>query len=146
MTSTLEQDASTFDEATARRALAMASTNVLRIALYQATGDEELARMRVDYAPFWAGAYEVPVLAPEHEERVPEKAIEFLRSGAASRCESPDDVDATIEKAMAMNDAPVVVDFIVSRDAMVWPMVAAGTSNDDIKYARDLAPRWDRED
>jgi acetolactate synthase I/II/III large subunit len=34
----------------------------------------------------------------------------------------------------------------VSRDAMVWPMVAAGTSNDDIKYARDLAPRWDRED
>ena len=27
------------------------------------------------------------------------------------------------------------------RDAMVWPMVAAGTSNDDIKYARDLAPR-----
>jgi acetolactate synthase-1/2/3 large subunit len=27
---------------------------------------------------------------------------------------------------------------------MVWPMVAAGTSNDDIKYARDLAPTWDR--
>ena len=35
---------------------------------------------------------------------------------------------------------PVVVDFRVHRDAMVWPMVAAGTSNDDIKYARDLAP------
>ena len=26
------------------------------------------------------------------------------------------------------------------KDAMVWPMVAAGTSNDDIKYARDMAP------
>jgi len=106
MTSTLEQDASTFDEATARRALAMASTNVLRIALYQATGDEELARMRVDYAPFWAGAYEVPVLAPEHEERVREKAIEFLRSGAASRCESPD--DATLRGLMEkLVDRPV---------------------------------------
>ena len=51
-----------------------------------------------------------------------------------------DDVDATIEKAMEINDAPVVVDFRVHRDAMVWPMVAAGTSNDDIKFARDLAP------
>jgi acetolactate synthase-1/2/3 large subunit len=27
---------------------------------------------------------------------------------------------------------------------MVWPMVAAGTSNDDIKIARDLAPQWER--
>ena len=25
---------------------------------------------------------------------------------------------------------------------MVWPMVAAGTSNDDIKFARDMAPEW----
>jgi acetolactate synthase-1/2/3 large subunit len=25
---------------------------------------------------------------------------------------------------------------------MVWPMVAAGTSNDDIKFARGLAPDW----
>ena len=56
------------------------------------------------------------------------------------------DVDATIEKAMAVDDQPVVVDFVVHKDAMVWPMVAAGTGNDDIKVARDLAPRWDRED
>jgi len=61
-------------------------------------------------------------------------------------CESPDDVDATIEKAMEINDAPVVVDFRVHRDAMVWPMVAAGTSNDDIKYARDLAPDFEEDD
>jgi acetolactate synthase I/II/III large subunit len=61
-------------------------------------------------------------------------------------CESPDDVDATIEKAMAIDDQPVVVDFRVHRDAMVWPMVAAGTSNDDIKYARDLAPDFDEDD
>ena len=82
-----------------------------------------------------------------HSHRIPD----FVKLADAYgchglRCESPDEVDATIEKAMALNDAPVVVDFVVNKDAMVWPMVAAGTSNDDIKYARDLAPRWDRED
>jgi acetolactate synthase I/II/III large subunit len=60
------------------------------------------------------------------------------------RCEKAEDVDATIRKAMEINDVPVVIDFVVHADAMVWPMVAAGTSNDDIKYARDLAPTWDR--
>ena len=62
------------------------------------------------------------------------------------RCESPADVDATIEKAMAVDDRPVVVDFQVHRDAMVWPMVPAGTSNDDIQIARGMAPEWDREE
>ncbi len=61
-------------------------------------------------------------------------------------CESPEDVDATITKAMEINDVPVVVDFRVHRDAMVWPMVAAGTSNDDIKFARDMAPEFDEDD
>ena len=58
------------------------------------------------------------------------------------RCEEPADVDKVIEQAMAIDDRPVVVDFIVHRDAMVWPMVAAGTSNNDIKFARGLAPDW----
>ena len=58
------------------------------------------------------------------------------------RCEETADVDKVIERAMAINDRPVVVDFIVHRDAMVWPMVAAGASNNDIKFARDLAPDW----
>jgi acetolactate synthase I/II/III large subunit len=59
------------------------------------------------------------------------------------RCEKTEDVDATIEKAMSINDRPVVVDFTVHQDAMVWPMVPAGTSNDEIQVARDMAPRWD---
>ncbi|KAB8193687.1 acetolactate synthase large subunit [Nonomuraea phyllanthi] len=62
------------------------------------------------------------------------------------RCERPEDVDAVIKKAMEINDVPVVVDFVVHQDAMVWPMVAAGTSNDDIKIARDMAPNWENED
>ena len=61
-------------------------------------------------------------------------------------CDSPGDVDATIRKAMEIDDVPVVVDFRVHRDAMVWPMVAAGTSNDDIKFARDMAPEFDEDD
>jgi acetolactate synthase I/II/III large subunit len=59
------------------------------------------------------------------------------------RCEKAEDVDSTIEKAMSINDRPVVVDFTVHQDAMVWPMVPAGTSNDEIQVARDMAPRWD---
>jgi acetolactate synthase-1/2/3 large subunit len=62
------------------------------------------------------------------------------------RCESEDELDATIEQAMAINDRPVVIDFVVERDAMVWPMVAAGTSNDDIKIARDLAPQFEEDE
>jgi acetolactate synthase-1/2/3 large subunit len=61
-------------------------------------------------------------------------------------CDSPEDVDATITKAMEVDDVPVVVDFRVHRDAMVWPMVAAGTSNDDIKFARDMAPVFEDDD
>jgi len=61
---------------------------------------------------------------------------------AAIRVERPEDVDDAINQAMEINDRPVVIDFIVHRDAMVWPMVPAGTSNDDIQFARDMAPDW----
>jgi acetolactate synthase-1/2/3 large subunit len=62
------------------------------------------------------------------------------------RCETREDVDKTIEKALGLNDAPVVIDFVVHKDAMVWPMVAAGMSNSEIKFARDMAPQWMRSD
>jgi acetolactate synthase-1/2/3 large subunit len=62
------------------------------------------------------------------------------------RCETKADVDATIKRALEIDDQPVVVDFTVSPDAMVWPMVAAGVGNDNIQYARGISPAWDRED
>ena len=62
------------------------------------------------------------------------------------RCDDPADIDRTIETAMEINDVPVVVDFRVHQDAMVWPMVASGTSNDDIKHARDLAPQFEEDE
>ena len=62
--------------------------------------------------------------------------------GLRRRCAAspPDDLDKVIAEANAINDRPVVVDFIVHEDAMVWPMVAAGTSNDEIMAARDVRP------
>ncbi len=82
-----------------------------------------------------------------HSKRIPDfvKLAEAYGCVGLS-CDSPGDVDATIAKAMEIDDVPVVVDFRVHRDAMVWPMVAAGTSNDDIKYARGLAPQFDEDD
>ena len=76
---------------------------------------------------------------------------DYMKLADAYGCEGirvsrPDDVDSAIEKAMSINDKSVVVEFVVHQDAMVWPMVAAGTSNDDILAARDAAPLWDRED
>ena len=80
-----------------------------------------------------------------HSRRIPDFVKLADAYGCVGlRCETADDVDATIEKAMAVDDRPVVVDFTVHQDAMVWPMVAAGTSNDDIMVARDMAPVWDR--
>jgi acetolactate synthase-1/2/3 large subunit len=82
-----------------------------------------------------------------HSKRIPDFVKLADAYGCAGlSCDNPDDVDATIEKAMAINDQPVVVDFRVHRDAMVWPMVAAGTSNDEIKYARGLAPQFEEND
>ena len=60
------------------------------------------------------------------------------------RCESEADIDDTIRQANEINDRVVVVDFTVSPDAMVWPMVAAGHSNDQIMYNRGIAPIFDR--
>ncbi len=82
-----------------------------------------------------------------HSRRIPDFAKLAEAYGCVGlRCDSAGEVDATIEKAMAIDDQPVVVDFGVHQDAMVWPMVAAGTSNDDIMVARGMAPVWDREE
>ncbi|MET0806282.1 MAG: acetolactate synthase large subunit [Lacisediminihabitans sp.] len=61
------------------------------------------------------------------------------------RVTSKDEVDAAIELANATNDRPVVIDFIVSRDSMVWPMVPQGVGNSSVQYARDHAPEWEGE-
>lgn len=63
----------------------------------------------------------------------------------ARRVYKEEEVDEAIEWAMSINDRPVLIDFRVSKDAMVWPMVAAGVSNDEMKYARGIAPEWEQD-
>ena len=64
----------------------------------------------------------------------------------AIRVEKEEDVDAAITLALETNDRPVVIDFVVSADAMVWPMVPQGVSNSYVQYARDHAPAFEQED
>ncbi|KJL46596.1 Acetolactate synthase large subunit IlvB1 [Microbacterium hydrocarbonoxydans] len=64
----------------------------------------------------------------------------------AIRVEKEDEVDAAIKLALETNDRPVVIDFVVSADSMVWPMVPQGVSNSYVQYARDHAPAFDEED
>lgn len=82
-----------------------------------------------------------------HSRRIPDfvKLAEALGC-VGLRCERPEDVEDVINQARAINDRPVVIDFIVGADAQVWPMVAAGTSNDEIMAARDIRPLFDEND
>ncbi|MDO7881241.1 acetolactate synthase large subunit [Antiquaquibacter soli] len=63
----------------------------------------------------------------------------------AIRVTKEEEVDAAITLALETNDRPVVIDFVVSRDAMVWPMVPQGVGNSSVQYARDHAPEWEEE-
>ena len=102
--------------------------------------NESLGMVRQWQTLFYSSRYSNTDL---HSKRIPDFVKLADAMGCVGlRCESKEDVDATIKEAMSINDAPVVIDFSVHRDAMVWPMVAAGTSNDDIMIAREMAPDW----
>jgi acetolactate synthase I/II/III large subunit len=93
---------------------------------------------------FYQERYSNTTLHTGPSRRIPDFAKLAEAYGCVGlRCDTADEVDATIEKAMATDDVPVVIDFAVHGDAMVWPMVPAGTSNDDIQIARNAAPTWD---
>jgi acetolactate synthase-1/2/3 large subunit len=51
---------------------------------------------------------------------------------AGYRCERAEDVEGTLDKAFAVGDSPVLVDFRVDPEEKVFPMIPAGGSNDDI--------------
>ncbi len=106
--------------------------------------NDALGMVRQWQTLFYEGRYSHTDL---HSSRIPDFAKLAEAYGCVGlRCDKADDVDSVVAAAMEVDDQPVVVDFAVHRDAMVWPMVAAGTSNDDIKVARDMAPDWDREE
>ena len=106
--------------------------------------NESLGMVRQWQSLFYQNRYSNTDL---HSKRIPDFAKLAEAMGCVGlRCETKGDVDKIIKEANAINDAPVVVDFSVYRDAMVWPMVAAGTSNDDIMIAKEIAPDWDSQE
>jgi len=96
---------------------------------------------------FYNERYSHTNLNPDHGAQVPDFCKLVDAYGIETRrVENAEDVDEAVKWALSINDRPVFVEFRVSKDAMVWPMVAAGVSNDEIKYARGLAPMWDGEE
>ena len=97
---------------------------------------------------FYDGRYSNTSLNTGHESR---RVPDFLKLGeaygcAVFRCARAEDVEDTIRAAMEVDDRPVVIDFVVSADAMVWPMVPSGVPNDLIQIAQNMTPDWNEDD
>jgi acetolactate synthase-1/2/3 large subunit len=63
--------------------------------------------------------------------------VDYPKLGEAMGCaglkaETPDEVGPTLEKALSIDDRPVLVEMVVDREEMVFPMVPAGGSNDEV--------------
>jgi len=97
---------------------------------------------------FYDGRYSNTDLNTGHDTvRVPDFVALAEAYGALGiRVTKEEEVDAAIKLALETNDRPVVIDFVVSADAMVWPMVPQGVSNSYIQYARDHSPAFSEED
>ncbi len=97
---------------------------------------------------FYDGRYSNTDLNTGHDSvRVPDFVALAEAYGALGiRVTKEEEVDAAIKLALETNDRPVVIDFVVSADAMVWPMVPQGVSNSYIQYARDHSPAFSEED
>jgi acetolactate synthase-1/2/3 large subunit len=93
---------------------------------------------------FYEERYSQTGLGTHGGERVPDFVKLAEAYGCVGlRCERAEDVEDVINQARAINDRPVVIDFIVGADAQVWPMVAAGMSNDEIQAAKGIRPLFD---
>lgn len=95
---------------------------------------------------FYEGRYSNTKLR-ERNEYVPDfVGLAESLGCVAIRVTTAEEVVPAIQRAREINDRPVVIDFIVGEDAQVWPMVAAGHSNSEIQYARDLRPFFESDD
>ena len=96
---------------------------------------------------FYDGRYSHTNLNTGHgSDRVPDFVKLADAYGALGiRVESEDQIDDAIKTALETNDRTVVIDFVVSADAMVWPMVPQGVSNSFVQYARDHSPAYEGE-
>lgn len=94
---------------------------------------------------FYGERYSQTILET-HTRRIPDFVMLSEALGcAAFRVENEEDIIPTIEKAREINDRPVVVEFVVAKDAQVWPMVPAGTSNSEIMMVKGMYPLVDED-
>ncbi|TCD54696.1 acetolactate synthase large subunit [Alloscardovia theropitheci] len=56
------------------------------------------------------------------------------------RATTQEEATEAIKTANSINDRTVLIDFRVWKDAMVWPMVPAGNSNDNVNYRVGIQP------
>jgi 4-hydroxyacetophenone monooxygenase len=89
----LEDD--TADKAFLRRVVEQADINALRLALFQQTGDPELAEMKVLHQTREGSPFEALVVADEHHETIKAKAIRYLAGGARPAPVTPTKAEAT---------------------------------------------------
>lgn len=96
---------------------------------------------------FYDGRHSFTDLDTGHDTQMVPDFVKLAEAYGALgiRVTSADQVDDAIKLALATNDRPVVIDFVVSREAMVWPMVPQGVSNSYVQYAKDHAPTWEEE-
>ncbi|WP_139416803.1 acetolactate synthase large subunit [Agromyces laixinhei] len=97
---------------------------------------------------FYDGRYSNTDLNTGHDTvRIPDfVALAEAYGCLGIRVTKEEEIDDAIKLALETNDRPVVIDFVVSADAMVWPMVPQGVSNSYVQYARDHSPAFSEED
>jgi len=91
---------------------------------------------------FYGERYSEVYLSPDLPDYV--KWAEAM-GAVGLRAESPEEVAPAIEKANAVDDRPVVVDFRTDAFEKVFPMVPAGASNDEIVVHPEQSERADAE-
>ncbi len=96
---------------------------------------------------FYEGRHSFTDLDTGHSTRMVPDFVKLAEAYGALgiRVTKAEEVDDAIRRAIETNDRPVVIDFVVSRDAMVWPMVPQGVGNSQVQYARDHAPEWEED-
>jgi len=109
--------------------------------------NSSLGMVRQWQSLFYDGRHSFTDLNTGHETAMIPDFVKLADSYGALgiRVCTKEEVEPAIKLAMETNDRPVVIDFIVSKDSMVWPMVPQGVGNSQVQYARDHAPEWDEE-
>src|ERR1700712_4396901 len=100
----MQNNSRTRDENFIRRAVEGAEPNAIRMALYQATGDEEIAAMPLERITIRGGAATQLVGSDEHRARLIDKAVHFLLNRGPEPLEEIEEVpdDATVHRLLEM--------------------------------------------